>query len=173
MPMELSEMSLEEALRSYSSIKGHRTWCEKEKVNLLSLLNTQYSSTSEDRENNRLEKLERHTLRRSDITEYLLSLKYNKARHHEEEVTEFMEILDRCSTDIFAVLHNRHTAAQAVAAPAQLATPARPTPKPSTAELKPVKLSHDATMANYRTWMKQFRAYFDAGHLNTLPCTQQ
>ena len=28
-------------------------------------------------------------------------------------------------------------------------------------------------MANHRTWMKQFRAYFNAGHLNTLPCTQQ
>ena len=28
-------------------------------------------------------------------------------------------------------------------------------------------------MANYRTWGKQFRAYFDTGCLDTLPCTQQ
>ena len=40
-------------------------------------------------------------------------------------------------------------------------------------QLKPDKLVHDASMANYRTWMKQFRAYFDAGLLNTLACTQQ
>ena len=28
-------------------------------------------------------------------------------------------------------------------------------------------------MANYRTWMKQFRTYFDAARLDTLPCTEQ
>ena len=75
----------------------------------------------------------------------LLSLKYNKARDHEEEVAKFMEVLDRCSTDVFAVLQNCHAAAQDVALPAQLTAAARPTPKPSTAELKPNKLAHDAT----------------------------
>ena len=84
-----------------------------------------------------------------------------------------MEVLDRCSNDVFAVLHNHHAAAQAVAPSSQLASTARPMPKPSTAEWKPDKLTHDATLANYRTWMKIFRSYFDAGHLNTLPCTQQ
>ena len=28
-------------------------------------------------------------------------------------------------------------------------------------------------MANYRSWGKQFRAYFDAGRFDALPCTQQ
>ena len=32
---------------------------------------------------------------------------------------------------------------------------------------------HDTSMANYRTWGKQFWAYFDAGRLDTLSCTQQ
>ena len=37
----------EEVLRSYSSVKGHRTRVEREITNLLELLHTQYSSTSE------------------------------------------------------------------------------------------------------------------------------
>ena len=28
-------------------------------------------------------------------------------------------------------------------------------------------------MATFRTWKKQFRGYYDAGNLGTLPCTQQ
>ena len=79
MPMELSELTLEEVLRSYSSIKGHRTRCEKEIENLLGLLSAQYSSTSEERVNDRIEKLERHTLRLSDIKDYLIHLKYARA----------------------------------------------------------------------------------------------
>ena len=169
MPMELTEMSLEEVLRSYSSIKGHRTRCKKEIDNLLGLLRNQYSSTSEERINDRLEKLERHTLRLSDIKDYLVHLKYNRAIDHEEEVQEFLEILDKCSNDIFAILHNRHAAAQAIAAPTQIAAVARAAPKPSTSELKPEKLTHDTSMVNYRTWGKQFRVYFDAGRLDTLP----
>ena len=109
--MELSEMSMEEVLSSYSSIKGHRTRCEKEIENLLGLLSHQYSSTSEERINDRLEKLEQHTLRLSNIKDYLVYLKYTRAIDHEEEVQEFLEILDKCSTDVFAILHNRHAAA--------------------------------------------------------------
>ena len=109
--MELSEMSMEEVLSSYSSIKGHRMRCKKEIENLLGLLEHQYSSTSEESLNDRLEKLERHTLRLSDIKDYLLHLKYARAIDHEEEVQEFLETLDKCSTDVFAILHNRHAAA--------------------------------------------------------------
>ena len=60
MPLELSELPLEEALRLYSSVKGHRTRVEKEIGNLLRLLKDQYSATSEERINDRLEKLEKH-----------------------------------------------------------------------------------------------------------------
>ena len=104
MPLELSELTLEEALRSYSSVKGHRTRVEKEIGNLLQLLTNQYSATSEERVNDRLEKLEKNTNRLSDIAKYLVSLKYTKARDHREEVlyrrnkttdhkTEFMELI--------------------------------------------------------------------------------
>ena len=41
----------------------------------------------------------------SDITDYLISVKYTKACDHEEEVAKFMEVLDRCSKDVFTVLH--------------------------------------------------------------------
>ena len=58
MTVELSELTLEEALRSYSSVKGHRTRAEREIGNLLHLLKDQYSATSEERINDRLEKLE-------------------------------------------------------------------------------------------------------------------
>ena len=61
MHLDFSEMTLEELFRSYFSVKGHRTQYEKEITNLLALLNTQYSSTSETRINDRLEKLEKHT----------------------------------------------------------------------------------------------------------------
>ena len=149
MPIELSEMSLAQVLRSYSSIKAHRTRCEKEIENLLVLLEHRYSSTSEERLNDRLEKLERHTLRLSDIKDYLLHLKYARAIDHEEEVQEFLEVLDKCSRDTFAILHDCHAAAQAIAAPAQVAAAAAITaPKPSTTELKPEKLTHDSSMAN-------------------------
>ena len=75
MPLELSELTLEEALCSYSSVKGHRTRVEKEIGNLIRLLTTTYSVTSEERLNDRLEKLETYTHRLSDITEYLVALK--------------------------------------------------------------------------------------------------
>ena len=65
--MDLSEMSLEAVLRSYSSVKGHRTRYEHEIENLLGLLSTRYSSVSEERIKDRLESLEKHTLRLSDI----------------------------------------------------------------------------------------------------------
>ena len=63
MALELSELTLEEALRSYSSVKGHRTRVEREIGNLLRLLKDQYSATSEERLNVRLEKFEKHTHR--------------------------------------------------------------------------------------------------------------
>ena len=107
MPVELSEMSLEAVLRTYSSVKGHRTRCEREIENLLALLTTHYSSVSEDRLKERLESLEKHTLRLSDIKDYLVHLKYAKAKDH-EEVQEFLGILDRCSSDVLEILHNRH-----------------------------------------------------------------
>ena len=51
MPLELSELTLEEALRSYSLVKGHRTRVEKEIGNLVRLLTATYSVTLEDRLN--------------------------------------------------------------------------------------------------------------------------
>ena len=101
MPLVLSEMSLEAALRSYSSVKGDRTRVEREIGNLFRLLSATYSSPSEIRLNESLEKLQKHTHRLSDIAEYLASLKYAKARDHIEEVEDFKEILNprylRCS----------------------------------------------------------------------------
>ena len=97
MPLELLEMTLEDVLRYYSSITGHRTRCEREIANLLQLLTTQYSSTSEDRINDCLETLEKHRHRLVDIAHYLVSFKYTKAHdHQEEEVNEFSETLDKC-----------------------------------------------------------------------------
>ena len=64
---------------------ARRTRVEKKIGNLLRLLTNQYSATSEERVNDRLEKLEKHTHRTSDIAEYLASLKYAKARDHREE----------------------------------------------------------------------------------------
>ena len=104
MPLELSKHTLEEALRSYSSVKGHRTRVEKE------IGKDQYSATSEERINDRLEKLEKHTHELSDIAEYLVSLKYAKARDHREEVADFKEILDKCTEEVFTVLHQRQVA---------------------------------------------------------------
>ena len=123
------------------------------------------------RVNDRLEKLEKHTHKLSDITDYLITAKYPKAGDHSDEVAEFFTTLDEASTQVFKVIHERHAAApQAVAVAATPAT-AR-TSKPS-AELKPKELLHDASMATFRTWKKQFRAYYDAGGLISLPCSQQ
>ena len=119
--MKLADMTLEEVLCSYSSIKGHRTRCEREIVNLLELLNAEYSSTQETRINDRLEKLEKHSHKLLDIADYLASIKYAKVRDHKEEVDEFMDTLDKCSSKVFTVLHQRHAAAGAAAAPPQLA----------------------------------------------------
>ena len=133
----------------------------------------QYSAPSEVRVNDRLEKLEKHTHNLSDITDYLLTAKYTKAQDHAEEVAEFFATLDEAATAIFRVIHESHAAAPktaiaAVPAPA----PARASVKPS-AELKMKELSHDASMATFHTWKKQFRACYDAGNIGSLPCTQQ
>ena len=45
--------------------------------------------------------------------------------------------------------------------------------KPPSSELKPEKLTHDASASTFQTWKKQFRAYFDSAQLGTLPCSQQ
>ena len=50
-------MTTEEVLRSYSSVKGHRS--RREIANLLELQQAQYSATLELRLNDRLEKLEK------------------------------------------------------------------------------------------------------------------
>ena len=107
MALELSDLTLEEALRViFIREKGHRTRVEREIGNLLCLLKDQYSATSEERINDRLEKLEKHTHRLSDIAEYLISLKYAKARDHREEVAEFKEVLDKCTDEVFTVCTN-------------------------------------------------------------------
>ena len=160
MPMDLSEMSLEAVLRSYSSVKGHRTRCEHEIENLLGLLSTRYSSVAEERIKDRLDSLEKHTLRLSDIKDYLIHLKYAKARDHADEVQEFLGTLDKCSSDVWEIIHNRHAAAQVNVPAATQQVAAGPAPKAPTNELKPEKLANDASMATFRSWGKQFRAYF-------------
>ena len=165
--MDYAEMTLEEVLRTYSSVKGHCTRCEREIQSLIALLKVQYSAPSETRINDRLEK---HTHNLSDITDYLLTAKHTKAKDHKDEVTEFFAVLVDCATEIFTVIHNRHAAAPTAVHAAQAApTAAWSAPKPS-AELKPDKLSHETTMVSFQTWKKQFRAYYDAG---SLLCTQQ
>ena len=161
MPLKLSELTLEEALRSYSSVQGHRTRVEKEIGNLIRLLTTTYSVTSEERLNDRLEKLKRHTHRLSDIAEYLVLLIYAKTRDHRDEVVDFKDVLDKCSEEVFKILHEHHAAAPRAAAPLQAipaAVPRAPS-KPSSLELKPEKLTHDASTSTFRTWKKQFRAF--------------
>ena len=61
-----------------------------------------------------------------------------------------------------------HQPLAALPAPAPIRTTAK-----SSAELKPKELSHDATMATFRTWKKQLCAYYDSGSISSLPCTQQ
>ena len=71
-------------------------------------------------------------------------------------------------------VHNCHAAAQVNAPQIQNQAAVGPAPKAPTIELKPEKLANDSSMANYRSsWGKQFRAYFDAGRFDALPCTQQ
>ena len=111
------------------------------------MLKVHYSAPSEVRVNDRLEKLEKYTHKLSDITDYLLTAKYAKAKDHAKEVAEFFATLDEAATAIFRVIHERHAATSV---------------KPS-AELKPKELSHDTSMATFRMWKKQFRAYYDAG----------
>ena len=96
-----------------------------------------------------------------DIADYLASIKYAKARDHKEEVDEFMDTLDKCSSDVFTVLHERHATADAAAAPPQPAVLC-PSSKPSSSELKPDKLRHNFLTSVFRTWKKQFKAYYDA-----------
>ena len=169
-------MTTDEVLRSYSSVKGHRTRVEREIESFLKLLNAQYSSTTELRVNDRLKKLEKHSYELLDISEFMISIKYPKARDHAEEVKEFMDTLQECSDQVFKILHERHAAA-GPAAMAQLgaAPPPAPRPnlKPSASELKPTVLTHDSSTSVFWSWKKRFRAYYDASGINHLPCLQQ
>ena len=166
--MDCSEMTLEEVWQTYSSVKGHHTRCEHEINSLIEMLKVQYFAPSEVCVNDCLEKLEKHTHKLSDITDYLWT-----AQDHAEEVAEFFSTLDEAATAIFWVIHERHAAApQAAIAAVPAPAPARASVKPS-AELKPKELSHDASMAPFPTWKKQFRAYYNAGNIGSLPCMQQ
>ena len=158
--MDFTDMTTEEVLRSFSSVKGHRTRVEREMASLLQLLlNAQYSSMLELRLNDCLEKLEKHSHRLLDISEYLISIIYPKARDHSEEVKEFMDTLQKCSDEVFKVLHERHAAAgPAAMAPIGAAPPAAPHPnlEPSASELKPSVLTHDSSASVFRSWKKRF-----------------
>ena len=55
-----------------------------------------------------MERLEKHTHNLSKITDFLLTAKYTKARDHQEEVVEFLQVLDKCPEEIFIVLHIQH-----------------------------------------------------------------
>ena len=66
-------------------MKSHHTRCEREIISLID---------SEVRVNDRLEHLEKHTHKLSDITDNLLTAKYAKAKDHAEEVAEFFATLD-------------------------------------------------------------------------------
>ena len=83
-----------------------------------------------------------------------------------------MDTLEKCSTDVFTVLHERHAAAgpAAIAPPGLAAAAPRPNLKPSALELKPSSLSHDSSTSAFRVWKKCFRAYYDASGINHLPC---
>ena len=94
------------------------------------MLKVQYSTPSEVRVNDRLEKLEKYTHRLSDISDYLITAKYPKAADHVNEVEEFLNTLDRASTQIFKVIHDRHAAAPQAEVPAPPA-PVHRTTKPS------------------------------------------
>ena len=60
------------------------------------------------------------------------------------------------------------------AQPPQAAPAPRPSSsKPPSTELKPEKLTHDASASTFRTWKKQFRVYFESAQLGALPCSQQ
>ena len=108
----------------------------------------------------------------SDISEYLVSLKYAKARDHRGEVEDFKEILDKCTEEVFIVLHERQVANPV--APAQAAAQAPQTSvKASASELKPEKLTHDSSASTFRSWKKCFKAYFDSAQMGSLPCSQQ
>ena len=144
MALELSELTLEEALRSYSSIKGHRTRVEREIGNLLRLLSATYSVPSKNRLNDTLEKLQTYTHKLSDIAEYLVLSKYAKARDHRDEVDDFREVLNKCSDEVFKI---QHASAPRDAVPLQAAPAPRPSSsKPPSLELKPEKLTHDLSL---------------------------
>ena len=98
--MDFSEITLEEVLRAYSLVKGHRTRCEREINSLIDMLKVQYSAPSEVRVKDRLEKLEKHTHKLGNITDYLLTAKYAKAQDHAEEVAVFFATLDEASNAV-------------------------------------------------------------------------
>ena len=91
-------------------------------------------------------------------------------------MADFKEVLDKCSDEVFTLLHECHFApaqVQAVQAAAQAAAPQRASNKPSASELRPEKLTHDASTFTFRTWKKQFKIYFDAAQMGAIPCAQQ
>ena len=85
-----------------------------------------------------------------------MHLKYTKAKDHDHEVQEFLEVLDRCSSDVLEILHNRHAAAQVNAPQVVNQAAPGPAPKAPTSELKPEKLANNASMATYRNWGNNF-----------------
>ena len=75
---------------------------------------------------------------------------------------------------MFKLQHDCHASAPRDAQPPQAApAPHTSSSKPPSTELKPEKLTHDASTSTFRTWKKQFRAYFDSAQLGALPCSKQ
>ena len=49
----------------------------------------------------------------------------------------------------------------------------RASTKASASELKPKRLTHDASVGTFCSWKKCFRAYYDSAQMGSLPCLQQ
>ena len=127
--------------------------------------------TSEERLNDRLEKLGKHTHRISDISKYLVTLKYGKARDHSDEVKDFKEVLEsvprKSSPFSMTVMLLLQQLQPLFKLPLFLVLLLN-LPLPSSS-LK----SSLTTLLPLLSWKKQFRAYFDSAQLGALPCSQQ
>ena len=155
--MDYSKMTLKEVLRTYSSVKGHRTRCERKIQSLIALLKVQYSAWDMHQWPVGMSR-KTHT-QTQWYHRLFIDGQYTRAKDHKDKVTEFFAVLEAIATEIFTVIHERHAAIlQAAIVVQAVPAPARSPPKPS-AELKPEKLSNEATMASFWTWKKQFRAY--------------
>jgi len=158
--LDLTDVEVDKALRKYSA---HKQWLRTfltKATNINDLLDGVRSRQSEQELSETLDKCETQLNYLCQISHYLTQCKFEREKEHAEET----ETLEKSVNTLRRKVNGRRIALDSN----QMTFPVPPTPsstiRPVT-DLKPQQLALTVQASEFRTWQRQFRAYYSASNM--------